>query len=174
VWLSGDTGEAAGLIVVALAYVLVTGPLQVGSNLLVGTGHARAVLWPALAAVIVNLGLSIVLVHHVGIVGAFMASLIASPLLVVPLLRAALARVELRRAEFIRASLRPLLVPTIALVGVVAAVTSASFTELETLVVAAVLGFAAYVASAYACSLDEEEREIMRTAVLKLRRRRSK
>ena len=50
VWLGAESSEAAGLIVVALAYILVTAPIQVGSNLLVGVGRARAVLWPALAA----------------------------------------------------------------------------------------------------------------------------
>ena len=60
---------AAGLATVALLYTALTAPLQVGSNLLLGVGRAKAILRAAAAAVAINLVASVLLVHAVGIVG---------------------------------------------------------------------------------------------------------
>ena len=66
-WVGPACAAAAGLAVVGLVYIAMTAPIQVGSNLLVGTG--RAVLRTVIGAVVVNLVASIVLVHLVGTVG---------------------------------------------------------------------------------------------------------
>ena len=161
-WLGADKSAAAGLIVVALAYIFVTAPIQVGSNILVGTGRARSVLWPALAAVVVNLVVSIVLVRHVGIVGVFIGSLVAAPFVVLPLVRAALLRVDVSLGEFLKRGLVPAMVPTVLLAAVVACVKYAPFGDVITLFVGSALGMLVYAAIAFAFALDDEERVAVR------------
>ena len=43
VWVGSRYDDAAGLIAVALAYLTIVAPLQVGSNLLIALGRARAI-----------------------------------------------------------------------------------------------------------------------------------
>jgi O-antigen/teichoic acid export membrane protein len=169
VWLGADQSAASGLIVVALAYVLVTAPVQVGSNLLLGVGRARSVLWPALAGVIVNLAVSLLLVQHVGIVGVFIGSLIAAPFVVVPILRASLVRVQVPKREFLRHGVRPVIGPVVILAATVGVVAVVPLADMTTLFVAAALGALVYACSAFSLALDHDERVAVRAAVRRAR-----
>jgi O-antigen/teichoic acid export membrane protein len=90
-WIGSDFTEAIGLTQVAVAYVFVVAPLQAGSNLLQGVGRAGTVLWASSASVLVNLVVSLVLVHTVGLVGVFLGT-IAGALVLLPLLVRATGR----------------------------------------------------------------------------------
>ncbi len=118
VWVGPKYSAAAGLAVVALLYTAVTGPLQVGSNLLVGVGRAGDVLRAALLAVAINLVASIVLVNAIGIVGAFIGALLGALLLVPILARAFLRQTETSAAEFVRTAIAPTLVPNVLLAAI--------------------------------------------------------
>ena len=78
VWIGRRYSGAAGLIVVAVLYIAMSAPLQVGSNLLQSVGRAGVVLRVAAVSVAVNFGASLVLVHVNGIVGVFQGTLIGA------------------------------------------------------------------------------------------------
>ena len=164
-WLGDDKSAASGLIVVALAYILLTAPVQVASNVLVGIGRARSVLWPALAAVVVNFVVSIVLVRHVGIVGAFIGTLVAAPFVVVPLLHAAFVRMQVSLREFLTNGIGPAVAPAVLLAAAVGVIKRAPISDLTTLVVAGAVGMALYAASTFALALDGSERLAIRAAI---------
>jgi hypothetical protein len=120
------------------------------------------VIWPALAAVIVNLIGSLILVRHVGIVGVFMATLFAGPFVVVPLLRSALVRVHVPFAEFWRDGVQPVLLPAVAVSAVVAALAQAPLGDVSTLFVGGAVGLIVYVMSVFVHALDDGERRALR------------
>jgi O-antigen/teichoic acid export membrane protein len=171
-WLGADKSTAAGLIVVALLYVLVTAPIQVGSNLLVGVGHARSVLRPAFAAVLVNLVVSMVLVHHVGIVGVFIGTLAGAPFVVFPLLRSALRRVDVSARDFLERSLAPAMAPIGLLAALTIVVALLPLGDKATLIVAGVVGMLAYASATYVVALDDEERQAARAVARRIARKR--
>src|SRR5262249_46773811 len=119
VWVGSANIEAAGLAALALAYTGITAPTQVSSSLLVGVGRASIVLGAAAVAIVINLVGSIVLVHVIGIAGAFLATLGGALVLVPVLVRAGTAEVGVRATKFAREALAPLLVPLVALALVV-------------------------------------------------------
>ena len=156
-WVGPAYAAAAGLAVVGLVYIAMTAPIQVGSNLLVGTGRAGAVLRAVVVAVTVNLVTSIVLVHLVGTVGAFLGTLVGTVFLVIPVRRAALGEVGSTRAEFVGVSVRPALAPGAALAVVAGAAVLAPLPDLTTLVVGGALGALAYAAVAWRWSFSQAE-----------------
>jgi O-antigen/teichoic acid export membrane protein len=165
VWIGARFAEAAGLAAVALAYVLAVGPLQVGSTLLVGVGRAGAILRAAAVALAVNFGLSLVLVHAVGIVGVFQASLVSAALLVVPLGRAVLREVGSPVGDFLRTGVAPVLLPAAGLAGVAGLAVAAPVPDGVTLVLGGLGGLAIYAAMAFRWSVRTDELEELRSLV---------
>jgi O-antigen/teichoic acid export membrane protein len=121
VWVGPDHQDAVVLAVLALTYTAASAPLQVGSNLLVGTGHVRPVLRAAAVALSVNLILSIALVGPLGPPGVFLATVISGLALIPLLARPVFAAVDLGAREFVTASVLPPLRVAV-LVGVAAGV----------------------------------------------------
>jgi len=156
-WVGPAYAAAAGLAVVGLVYIAMTAPVQVGSNLLVGTGRAGAVLRAVVVAVTVNLVASIVLVHLVGTVGAFLGTIIGTVFLVIPIRRAALDDVGASRGEFVRVAVRPVLAPGAALAAVAGVVVLAPLPDLATLVLGGALGALAYAAVAWRWAFSRAE-----------------
>lgn len=156
-WVGPAYAAAAGLAVVGLIYIAMTAPIQVGSNLLVGTGRAGAVLRAVVGAVLVNLVASVVLVHLVGTVGAFLGTLIGTCFLVIPLRRSALEEVGADRREFVRTSVLPSLAPNLALAAVAGAVVLAPLPDLTTLVLGGGVGALVYAAVAWRWSFERSE-----------------
>lgn len=145
VWLGAEFAEAAGLATVAVLNVGLAAPLAVGSQMLLGTGRAGTIARAAGVALVLNLAASIVLVNVVGIVGVFIATLLAAvllvPLLGVPVLRVA----ELSAQEFVTAAIAPVAVPAAAQIAVIAVVLAQDWSAWPTLVVGGVTGAAVYV-----------------------------
>jgi O-antigen/teichoic acid export membrane protein len=165
VWVGRSYGEAAGLAVVALLYVALTSPLQVGSNLLLGTGGARSILKAALIAVVINLVASLVLANTIGLVGVFLGTLVGTSVLVPLLGRSVIGEVRASPLQFVRQSVVPAILPTIAMILTIAAVRAAGLGDWPTIVVGGLLGLIAFAVTAVRFSLHRSERaEITRVA----------
>jgi O-antigen/teichoic acid export membrane protein len=156
-WVGTQYQDAAGLAAVALASIVITAPLVVGSNVLVGVGRAADILLPAGMTIALNLALSIVLVHVVGIVGPFQATVVAcavqAPLLLRPLLRVTGSHVS----DFVRDAVWPVVLPTAALACAAGLAVLLPLPDLVTLVAGGVAALAAYLAVALRFSVDRSE-----------------
>lgn len=108
VWLGSDAPADVALFAsVGVISTLLAAPVAISSNMLLGVGSAVAVLKAAIAGITVNVALTIALVHAVGTVGAFYAT-IAAGLVTVPLIGAAgLSRFDVRLGAFMRGSVVP-------------------------------------------------------------------
>lgn len=166
VWLGGDQLGAAGLAAVAVISIGLAAPLQVGSNLLLGVGRATSIFRAVAASIAVNLLFTIWLVHVVGIVGALWSTILAT-LVLYPLLgRSMLEQVDVDLRTFLRAAILPVVAPALALGAVVTGVLALDLPSGTTLILATVVGAAAYVATATNCSFERAElRTLYRTIV---------
>ena len=165
VWVGSANIEAAGLAALALAYTGITAPMQVSSSLLVGVGRASTVLRAAGVAIVINLVGSIVLVHLIGIAGAFVATLAGGLVLVPVLVRGGTAEVGVRVATFAREALVPLLAPLAALALVVALVVVSPLGNLATILVSVPLGALVYGGMAFRFSTSRQERLLLRQSI---------
>lgn len=156
IWLGAGYDEVPQLTRLALAYLLVAAPLAVGSNLLVGMGRARAVLIPAAIAVVVNLGASIVLVHEIGMPGAFVGSLVGAVVITPLLLRAVLRATTVGLGAFVRGALMPSVVPALGSAAV-AATALLLPSAVSQLIVGGALGVLTYGLLAVKLSLGRDE-----------------
>lgn len=157
-WVGDRYADAAGLAALALVSTMLVSPVQVGSNLLLGTGRAREILRVALAGIAVNLVGSIFLVRVVGIAGALQAT-IASSVISLPLLLTATVRMVGGSArEILWRSALPA-VPTL-LAGAAGAglVALLSLPGIPTLALGGALGLSASAAAAWIWGLAENER----------------
>jgi O-antigen/teichoic acid export membrane protein len=158
VWVGPDYAEAAGLAVVALAHLLVVSPLQVGANMLLGTGRAGTNLRVMSIGIVVNLVSSVILVNWIGTVGTFLGTLLTS-LVIFPLFLAAIAAdIGVAPVAFVRESMAPVVAPTLVGAAVAGAIVAgADLRPLTTLVIAGLAGFAAYAATALRWGVDRDE-----------------
>jgi len=171
VWMGVRFGEAAGLTAVAALSVAFAAPLQVGSLLLQGIGRATDVLRAAASAVVVNLGLSLVLVRVTGVIGVFQATLAGSVVLALPLARAALRATATRFDDFVREALRPAMLPAAA-ATTGAAVGLLAPTPLTRLALGTCLAVGLWSVSAWRFALTSEDRAHLRDAGVSGRRSR--
>ena len=156
-WVGPRYHEAAGLAIVALLPLAAAAPLQVGSNMLRGTGHVQRILWPAAASTAVNLVASIVLVHVYGIVGVFIGTLIGTVILVPSLGRAVLDEYGLRLPTFLREAILPALLPNLALLAAALACVAVVDGAVLTVVVTSAVGLAVYGAASVGFGLKRGE-----------------
>ncbi len=159
VWVGPVYAAAAGLTVLALLDVIFSGPLQVGSNVLIGIGRAPDVLKAAVGAVLINLVASVVLAHLVGIAGVFLGTLLGLCFLVPFLGLATCRQVEVPPLEFVRTTVWPSLLacaPMAVLVGVIEVL---PLRPLTTLLVGAPLGALVYLVTVWRLVLSAAERQ---------------
>lgn len=162
VWIRDAGPRTTTLVVLALAYVAITAPVQVGSNLLVGVGRARRVLWPALAAVVVNLAASLALVGPLGVAGPFVATLLAAPVLVVPLWRASAACAGVAPSAVLAAGVAPAWRPALAALAATGLSALMPMSDVAHLLVGGAVGLGAYAIAVFAFALSQSEREQVR------------
>jgi PST family polysaccharide transporter len=165
-WVGSDYPAAPALAVVALLFVALTAPVQVGSNLLLGVGRAGAILRAAAAAVVVNLAASLVLVRVVGIVGVFQGSLIGTALLLPLLGRAMLAEVGVGLWEFVRAAILPVAACVLVLAAAAAVVVALPLSDLPTVVLGGLGGGTAYVFAVTRVALQPGELRKLKETVM--------
>lgn len=148
VWL-GDPGDrAAGLVPLALVYIVLSAPLQVGSNMLLGTGRAVMIIRAALPSLAVNFAASVVLAEAFGLAGLFLGTVIGSAVLTPLLFRAVRAMVPITAAELFTTAVAPVLWPSALLTVVLVGAVLAPLPAVVTLVVGGLLGGAAYAVAA--------------------------
>ena len=157
VWIGPSYNNAAGLAAVAVAALALVAPAQVGSNILLGTGRAGAILRVALLAIGINLVGSIVLVQVVGVVGAFQATFLSAAITLPLLLRATLRDLGLDAREFFRTAIVPA-IPTPIAAGLAAgAVVLLPLPDWPTLILGGLAGLVAAAAAAMRWGLDAAE-----------------
>lgn len=157
VWLREPARGSASLVPIALLYIGLAAPLQVASNMLLGTGRVRMIIRAALPSLVVNLIMSIVLGHLIGLPGLFWGTVVATAVLAPLLFRATQAMVPVPLGDFLRLTVLPVLVPSAALTAAVVAVVIAPLPPLATLVLAGLLGGGAYTAAALRSLADRRE-----------------
>jgi O-antigen/teichoic acid export membrane protein len=158
VWVGGRYHDAIGLVPLAVLSVALAAPLAVGSNCLLGVGRATTILRAASIATILNLVCTIVLVHLIGIVGAFEATLIGCVVLAALLGPAVLAEVGLSPRGFLRSAVAPAVAPAVALCVTLYALLASHQSALATLIEGIVVGGAVYAVAAVRWGFDHEER----------------
>ncbi|HEY6396039.1 MAG TPA: oligosaccharide flippase family protein [Solirubrobacteraceae bacterium] len=109
VWVGATYDAAALLTVLGMVYVMEAAMTSVPAACVQGTGHAGALVRPALLAVFVNVGLSIVLVRQVGVAGAFIGTLAGTALQVGPYLRVGLSAAGSTVRSFVTVCVLPAL-----------------------------------------------------------------
>jgi O-antigen/teichoic acid export membrane protein len=156
VWVGSRYHDAAGLVVVALL-PLIAAPLQVGSNMLRGTGRVNRILWPAVTSTSVNLVASLILVHVYGIVGVFIGTVIGTVVLLPSLGAAVLDEYGIRASTFLREAVVPALVPNLLLLGATVATVAVASGDIVTIVATGLVGLVVYTASAFRFGLRRGE-----------------
>ena len=165
VWVGPNYAEAAGLTTVAVLSVALAAPLAVGSQMLLGMGRASTILRAALVAVAINLSLSILLVHVIGIVGVFIATLVGAAVLLPLLGRPFLRATGLGLGTFVRTTLRPVLAPAVLQLIVTLAVVALPLSALATVIAGGGLGVAVFGSAALRWSLAPGELAELRSVL---------
>ncbi|MBS1839171.1 MAG: lipopolysaccharide biosynthesis protein [Actinobacteria bacterium] len=157
VWLGSSYLQAAPLTSVAVLAVGVLSMVAVGSQLLLGVGRTREILWAAIVSIATNLVLSVVLVHLIGLVGVFVGTLV-SAVVEIPLLGPAVLRATgLDRRRFLSAVVAPVLPPVLAQVAVIAIVLRLGLGPFPTVLVGGVAGALVFVVVGMRSALSVEE-----------------
>lgn len=156
-WVGRPYSDAAGLVPLALAYVVLVAPLQVGSNLLLGVGRTTPLLVAACLSLAVNFGASLLLVNAVGTVGTFQGALIGGAVLIAPLAWAMLSEAGVPAGEFMKGAVAPAIPPLFALGAVVTIALALPLGPLATVVLGGGVGAVAYAAGVARFSLAPGE-----------------
>ena len=162
IWVGDELLDAAGLVVLALVYLAVQAPVATGSNVLVGMGHTTAVTRPAVASVVVNAALSIVLVQRFGAAGAFVATIISGVLLSPMLLRAIDRFTGVPVAQILREGLVPAVVPAAAAAAAAVAGTTLGTTPWQNLLLGGSAALVAGGVAAVSLGLSPDDRAALR------------
>lgn len=157
VWLGEPAQRAASMVPVALLYIATSAPLQVPSNMLLGTGRVTTLIRAAFPSLLVNLIASIVLCRTLGLVGLFWGTLVGTAVLTPLLFRATRALVPITFGDFARRALFPAAPPAAALGLVLAGVLIAPLSDVVTLLTGALGGGAIYAAVALRRAADRAE-----------------
>ncbi len=142
VWLGGRFASVAGPVRVAMGAMALSAIAQVAGNILFGIGEAGLILRASIVGVTVDVGVSLVLVHPLGISGVFWGTICGS-LVTVPWIFGSTARLVERPAArlFVESALPTLGALVLEAAGVSIALVS-FHRPLERLVVGAALGSA--------------------------------
>jgi O-antigen/teichoic acid export membrane protein len=163
IWVGPTYAAAAGLVVLALVDIVLTAPVQTGSNVLIGTGRAPDVLRAALGTVAVNLVASVVLAHVIGTAGVFVGTLIALVVLVPALTRATCRQVGLPITTFLRQAVGPAVAACVPMAVLVGAIEALPLRAGPTLALAVPLGAVVYMATVSRLVLSGAERDELRS-----------
>lgn len=159
-WVGDGYGDSSPVLVLLAIVVLIHQPIYLLTNFLIARGQQRRIAWTLIAAVALNVVLSVVLAKTVGLWGVALATLatdLAVLLYVVPVLVAPAA--ALSAAALVRAALRPV-VPA-ALAAALVLGLAARTTDPDTLLELFPLGCAWVLACGFAIwrlGLSEGER----------------
>jgi len=156
-WVGRQYGDASGLVAVAVAAVLLAAPLTVGSQLLVGLDQTRVILRGAAGALAVNLALSTVLLHTVGVVGVFIGTLAGNACLIVLMGPGVLRAAGTDRRRFIRRAILPVVPAGLAQLVVGLALLQIDLPPLASMALVGVTSLGVYAAIAYRTAFSRSE-----------------
>jgi len=165
-WVGDEYLSAANLAIAALASIVVMAPVQVGANMLLGTGRAGVNLRLMTVAIVVNLVASIVLVDRFGSIGTFLGTLGTWVLILPAFISVIASEIEITPIAFLRDTVLPAVAPT--LIGAAAAgavVWLTSWPDLLTVIVGGACGAAAYLPAALRWGIDRDELRLLRGAI---------
>jgi O-antigen/teichoic acid export membrane protein len=145
VWLGDEGNGAARLVPLALGYIVVVAPLQVGSNVLLGLGRASAILRAALPALLANLVASVAFAELIGLEGVFLGTIVGSIVLAPLMLRRIGAATDVSATELAHSGILPVVVPLAALAATVAVIVALALSPVVTLGLGAGLGGIVYL-----------------------------
>ena len=136
-------------------------PAQVASNLMLGTGRAAAIVRVAGVAVVVNVGLSILLVKVVGVAGAFQATIVAALITLPLLLHPATSELGVDVREFVRRAVVPALPAAVLAVAGAMTALVLPLAPFASLLAGGLLGVGGSVAGILLWGMNGEERASM-------------
>lgn len=157
-WVGSQFEGAVVPLALAMVYLITQAPVAVGSNLLQGIGRIRAVMWPAVAGVTVNLVTSIVLVRAMGVTGAFLGTLVGGSVLTPFVLRNVLDALAVPLRRFWADAVLPSVPVLVAAVVGALTVVLLPLGDLATTVLGGAVGLAAAGVVALVWSTDRDER----------------
>ena len=108
-WVGPDFADVATATQLFLAYQLTVSTASIANTMLVGLGRVRAVTLYATVAVLINLGVSVALVHPWGIKGVIAGTLIGYGITTPLYIRLVLHELGLGIGRFLRESILPVL-----------------------------------------------------------------
>lgn len=148
-WVGERFRGAAGLAAVAALGVLLSAPLAVGTQLLLGIGRTTLILRGAGLAIVANLAASVVLLHFVGIVGVFWGTVIGVLVLLLVMTPSVLDVAGTTGAEFVSRAVLPVVPAGLVQAVVAVALLQIDLDPLPSLVVAGAGSAVAYAALAF-------------------------
>jgi O-antigen/teichoic acid export membrane protein len=158
-WLGNDAPQGAALLAsVGVASTIVAAPIAIVSNMLVGVGAAMPVIRAAVVGIIVNVGLTILLVNLIGAVGAFWATFVAGVVTLPLILFAALALFELSLSTYVRESVVCGAIPSVAFAAVLVLVRVVVNGDLRQLLIGALAGGCVLLVLTFTYTLTDQER----------------
>jgi O-antigen/teichoic acid export membrane protein len=135
-WVGPAYASMSGPTQLFLAYQLVSSSATISNTMLIGMGRVRAVTLYASVAVAVNLAVSLLLVHSLGISGVIIGTLVGFGITVPLYIRLVLIELSMPVGDFIRQAILPIL-PWAALFAAVLLATAQVVNPVGLVVVAA-------------------------------------
>lgn len=142
---------------VAAGAIAVAALAGAAANVLTGTGEGAVIVRISTVGVLVDLAVSVVLVHPLGVAGVFVGTLVSYLVTTPWLIGAACRRLGIHAAELVREAVVPVLPPLVALAVVLAAVTVAGTGPGVRVGVGAGVGLVVLVVAAWRWSVPSGE-----------------
>jgi len=163
IWV-GPTFHAAIPVIAAAMFALTVDTLgSPASFILMGIGRAKATIPYYAIGTAVNIGMTLLLVHLVGVAGAPLATGIGAAIYTVPIVLIALSELNLTAKTFIGRSIRPIALPAAGLTVILVVVHLIPFKSTEPIVVLSTMaGVAYFLLVAMTKAMRGELREITR------------
>ncbi len=158
-WVGPAYAYMSGPTQLFLAYQLVSSSATIANTMLIGMGRVRSVTLYASIAVAVNLVVSLLLVHSLGVSGVIIGTLVGFGITVPLYIRLVLRELSMELIDFVRQAIVPI-APWVALFAVVLVATAQVVSPVGLLAVAAccIPAGLIYVAAVVRFAMTAEER----------------
>ena len=156
-WVGDRFADAAGLAAVAALAIIVTAPLAVGSQLLLGLDRTTVILRAAAVALVVNLGVSAVLLHVIGIVGAMWGTVTSAVVLALVMGPQVARAADTTVARMLRVAVVPVIAPAAAQLAVAWALLQIELAPAAQLALVGTGSIGTYVVVAWRTAVERSE-----------------
>jgi O-antigen/teichoic acid export membrane protein len=173
-WVGAKYASFAGPAQLFLTYQLVTCTATIANTMLVGMGRVRATTTYVSIAVVINLAISIALVHPLGVSGVIIGTLVGYGITGPLYIRLVLRELSMGFGEFVRRAIVPI-VPWAAIFAILVGLTSHFFPpgSLVTVALCCIPAGLVYTAGIIRYAMAAQERAALLGFVLPARRVRS-